>query len=215
MWSFLEIIKKSPNYIDAYNYKGVCSQYLLKDNEAQECFKKAIQINTSPNDASSYFSKALSFYGLKNFKDSILYFDKAIELDPTLVEAYNLKGTALIYLIKREEANQLFNKSLHYNLSPNDSISFYNKGFSLWRLEKYEEAIEYLDSAINLDNNFTEAYNYKGNALKFLGRYQEAIESYNKSIELNPSFTLAINNRNIKLNKIKKINNSFISFIYK
>jgi tetratricopeptide (TPR) repeat protein len=174
-----------------------------------------IHFQICSNFAIVYSKKRRSLINLDKHEEALACLNKAIELDPTLIEAYNLKGTALIYLIKREEANQLFNKSLHYNLSPNDSISFYNKGFSLWRLEKYEEAIEYLDSAINLDNNFTEAYNYKGNALKFLGRYQEAIESYNKSIELNPSFTLAINNRNIKLNKIKKINNSFISFIYK
>ena len=67
---------------------------------ALECFKKAIQINTSPNDASSYFSKALSFYGLKNFKDSILYFDKAIELDPNYVDALLTKGVCLSFIKK-------------------------------------------------------------------------------------------------------------------
>jgi len=79
----------------------------------------------------------------------------------------------------------------------NDSISFYNKGFSLWRLIKYEEAIECLDIAINLDKNFTEAYNYKGIALFHLKRHQEAIECYNIAIELNLNDSYAYFNKDI------------------
>jgi tetratricopeptide (TPR) repeat protein len=74
---------------------------------------------------------------LDKYNEAIECLNKAIELDPSLIKAYNFKGTALINLNKKEEAYHLFNISVQLNSNLNDSISFYNKGFSLWRLIKY------------------------------------------------------------------------------
>ena len=100
--------------------------YLIKENEAKECFLKAIEINKSPNDSSSYFSKALSFYGLKKFHDSIHYFDKAIELDPNYVDAILTKGVCLSYLQRVEEEILCYEKAIEIN--PKYVLAHHNRG---------------------------------------------------------------------------------------
>ncbi|OFX17815.1 MAG: hypothetical protein A2033_03255 [Bacteroidetes bacterium GWA2_31_9] len=81
---------------------------------------------------------------------------------------------------------------------------------------KDNEAIEKLKSAIEIDNNFIEAYLLKANILHDNRRYEEEITDYKKVIEINPSFSyktyyfsgianLLIGNYNDALDNFKKV----------
>jgi len=66
-------------------------------------------------------------------------------------------------------------------------------------LKDYKGAITFFDQAIELDENFSDAYYARGKAKAMLERYDEALVDFNKAIELNPSDTLAFNDRgNVK-----------------
>jgi len=71
-------------------------------------------------------------------------------------------------------------------------------------LERYQESIECLNSAIEIDPSFDHAYYSKGTisiilglTLKKLHREKEAIICFNKALELNPSKTEALNQKGI------------------
>ncbi|TRZ90245.1 MAG: tetratricopeptide repeat protein [Methanosarcinales archaeon] len=68
---------------------------------------------------------------------------------------------------------------------------WYNKGITLGKLGKYDEAIKCYDKAIEIDPEDLDTWNNKGVALFNLGKYDEAIECYDKSIEINPEHVLA------------------------
>jgi tetratricopeptide (TPR) repeat protein len=55
---------------------------------------------------------------------------------------------------------------------------WFNKGYALIQLEKYEEAIECYDKAIKIEPNDALAWDTKGIALVNLGKNNEAIECY-------------------------------------
>ena len=62
------------------------------------------------------------------------------------------------------------------------SENWNSKGNDLYKLGKYEEAIECYDNALDRDPGDVDALCCKGRALKELGKYQEAIGCYNKAL---------------------------------
>jgi Flp pilus assembly protein TadD len=72
---------------------------------------------------------------------------------------------------------------------PNSSEFWYVKGHNLDLQGKYDEALQALDKAVELEPLYAEAWNGKGGALISLGRYDEALTAFDKAIELKPDFT--------------------------
>lgn len=70
-----------------------------------------------------------------------------------------------------------------------------DKGCSLGRLGRHQEAIRCCDKAIDLNPRSAAAWCNKGASLRKLGRYEEAIQCYDKAIELNNQYAKAWNNK--------------------
>jgi eukaryotic-like serine/threonine-protein kinase len=65
-------------------------------------------------------------------------------------------------------------------------LEWYNQGFSLRSLGRYEEAITCYDKALELEPRLAWAWNNKGEALQRLGRSGEALPCHDKALELDP-----------------------------
>jgi tetratricopeptide (TPR) repeat protein len=72
---------------------------------------------------------------------------------------------------------------------------WFNKGFALSSLGKYDEAIKAYDEAIRLDPNLDGAWYNKGLAIYYQGKYADAIKCYDEAIRLNPNYADAWNNK--------------------
>lgn len=64
---------------------------------------------------------------------------------------------------------------------------------------QYEEALNYLDRILAIDENNLQALTDKGGVLVKLKRYDEAIEYFDKALEIKPDFVEALNNKAIAL----------------
>ena len=71
-------------------------------------------------------------------------------------------------------------------------------------LGKFEEAIRYLDEAIELDPNYAIAWNNRGYALDNLGKFEEGIYCYDKALELDPNLTVAQENKDLAYKRLGK-----------
>ena len=78
---------------------------------------------------------------------------------------------------------------------------WFNKGFALSSLGRYDEALQAYDRAIEIDPSLAAAWNNKGLALYDLGKYYEAIKAYDEAIRLYPNFADAWSNKGITLIK--------------
>ena len=73
-----------------------------------------------------------------------------------------------------------------------------SKAVALWKQGKYtkpNQAVNYLNKAIQNNPKFAEAYNNRGNAYRDLNQLQKALKDYNQAITLKPNYVQAYNNR--------------------
>lgn len=151
-------------------------------NIEETTFKNNLQ---SINEIESARYNEIGYYYLLigEYKDSLDYFNKAIELDPKNYIAYSYKGHALLYLGRFQESLDATNTAITIN--PYDYFSYLTKGNALFELERYEAALENYDKAIELDMYISHAYFGRGRALFELKRYDKAQEAFKKNIQLN------------------------------
>jgi eukaryotic-like serine/threonine-protein kinase len=76
-----------------------------------------------------------------------------------------------------------------------DAVEWSNKGVSLSRLERYEEALECYEHALDLSPDLKEVWNNRGLALRALQCYPQALGSFEHALALDPNFALAWNNK--------------------
>lgn len=77
-------------------------------------------------------------------------FDEVLEIEPDNIDAINGKGSSLMKLNRLDEADECFNQSL--SICENSS-ALINKGMISKKNNDYQAAINYYDSAINLNPN--------------------------------------------------------------
>ena len=68
----------------------------------------------------------------------------------------------------------------------NEIDNLVKKGEALLQEGNFEDALEFFEQALLLDQKNPELWNHKGVALRSMGRYDEAIECFNKSLEIEP-----------------------------
>lgn len=70
-------------------------------------------------------------------------------------------------------------------INSNDLETLYNKANNFYKQQKYDEAIQYYDKALEIDPTDSGALNNKAIALKNLQKYDEALGYYDKALAVN------------------------------
>ena len=86
------------------------------------------------------------------------------------------------------------------------------KGRCLNSLERYDEALECLDKAIEGDSNYARAWANRGDVLDNLKRYDEALVSYDRAIELDANYKWAWSNRGHVLKNLERYEEALESY---
>jgi tetratricopeptide (TPR) repeat protein len=97
-------------------------------------------------------------------------------------------------------------------INPDFIDALNKKALSLYRLQRYDKALEKLDEAISMDNNNSYAYNLKGLALMNSNRYSEALSAFDRSIEIDCKYVAPLKNKGIVSMKIQKYNEAIDNF---
>ena len=118
-------------------------------------------------------------------------------------------------------------------MDPEYAEAWSNKGWTLAKLHRYDEALKCITKALELNPNLTEAqklkqvviqkqgsnkaedttiWHNKGIDLSDLGRYQEAIACFDKAIEINPRCTESWIGKGSILYKLGKYKEALICY---
>jgi len=134
-----------------------------------------------------YYAKGNEKYDQKDYMGAIPEYTKAIELNPTYVEAFLWRGHARYGAYLYKEAIGDYNKVIE--LSPGESQAYHYRGLSKYNLKQYSEAIPDFSLAIKYDPSYANGYYWRGNCYYSQQKYVAAIEDFNKTVELSPKFT--------------------------
>jgi tetratricopeptide (TPR) repeat protein len=131
-----------------------------------------------------YFESGKFKFENKAYRDAIVDFDNAIEINPNIEEAHIYRGCALDALNEPFDAMAAYKKAIEIN--PKNSDSYSNVGSDYFDLENYYPAIQFFNKAIELNSKVAVYYTNRGVAKDALFDYRGAIQDYNQAILLNP-----------------------------
>ncbi|MCA1568576.1 MAG: tetratricopeptide repeat protein [Acidobacteria bacterium] len=161
----------------------------------EEATKSVGSVGKKRELVAAYNNWGLALLHQHKIAEAMSKFDEAIQHDPNHALTYNNYAKALLERKQNKEAIEKLKQALR--LDPNLAAAYYNKAYAVAE-EKPEDAIALYLTAINIDQNFAEAYNRLGLLLADgiePPRMKEAFEKLNKAIELNPNYAYAYTNR--------------------
>ena len=117
-------------------------------------------------------------------EDAIASYEKALDLNPNLVDALLAKGKALRRLKRYEEAIAVNDRAIQ--IQPENSSGWFGKGYALTEMQKYSEADVAYAQATKLDPSRSIFWRHHAYVLIKLGSYREAWFCLDKAIALDP-----------------------------
>lgn|SRR3989339_2040117 len=159
------------------------------------------------NTAEHYFKTGEDFYKTYDFENAINAYNKAIEINPNYISAYESKGWAMskiknaremvVCFDKANELRKKQNKNYYKDISSKkDAIDYLSRAAIYFSEDRITEAFSDYDTAIKLDENYAKAYYFRG--LIYAQNYREykkAIVDFNKVLESSPQNSEVFNNR--------------------
>jgi tetratricopeptide (TPR) repeat protein len=214
---FTQAIQENPNYGEAYlnrakifyengeydrSWNDLCQANKLGVH-ADEEFEKDLKSKMAPmfskmlkrEAAKECCQEAANYSNRKDYKNAIISYNKAIEVDPDFSKAYCDRGLSYIQIGNLSQALSDFNKAI--DLDPNDCLSYSNRGIIYRNQGSFDKAILDYSKAIKIKPDFPEAYFNRGYAYFMQVKLDEAILDYSEAIKLKPDFIQAYLNRAI------------------
>ena len=110
---------------------------------------------TSCKSADEYLSEGQNLTSAGNFRGALSVFEKAIQKNPFLKDAYIQLGLCHDNLNQHDSAINAYKKLL--NLYPDNTAAYYYSGISRYKQKKYDEAIAFFNKAIDTKGGFNSA----------------------------------------------------------
>lgn len=111
-------------------------------------------------------------------------FRKALDMDPTLAEAWNNLGLALTEQSRDDDALEAFKKALE--IDPNVGQIYNNLGYLYHRRGEFGEAVEMYERAAQRGADTSAAYSNLANALYQMDRVDDAVGAWKQALEIDP-----------------------------
>lgn len=167
---------------EPYFFRGLSKLKLKNLKDAEVDFDKAMQLIISNYEL---LRVSQSENTLQNFEFALRKYDEELKLNANLKEyLLLLKGYANAGLKKHKEAIEIYTQitQSHENLN---KYTYFLMALSKYLINDFENAIDYFNTAIELNPLIGNFYYYRGHAKHNKNDFEGAIIDYYKSIELN------------------------------
>jgi len=195
---FREALNTSPNSKDAK--LGIAEALIgLKNYQDAKTLSTSI-LQGDEENTHGLRIRGTAIYYLGELPAALRIFSNILQLDPDNIKVSKLKRSAQQIERLKEAGNKEFKEGRHEeaiklysdalaidpNLSGVNKLLYSNRATALKSLKKYEEAIDDLSKAIDMDAEYIKAYSKRAQCYLEVGRYEEAERDYNMVVLKDP-----------------------------
>ena len=166
------------------------SYFLLKQyDEALQQFTQALETKTNPNESAKINNNIGNAYLAQgNLELALKHFQKAVELDPQLSEAYPNIGLVYVQMNEYDKALAAFEKAMKLGTDPElAKKKFEQKKQLIQNIRQYETELEEKSQDAVLLNKLAASYIY-------LGASSKATQCWERSLVIDPENPEILNN---------------------
>jgi len=144
----------------------------------------------APNDPLNRYYLGRLYYTIQRFPQAVTEFEHVVRLNPSLVKGYDNLGLALEAVGNEEAATEAYRKAI--DLSEQQRLRnewpYLNLGKFLSTKNRYQESLQLLEKAVQINPKSAEACYVLGKVLNKLGRDAEALEALKHSALNDPGY---------------------------
>jgi Tfp pilus assembly protein PilF len=157
---------------------------------------------TAPSDAETFLERGRMFYDREDYETAIADFSEALSLNPSMAEAYRLRGKSLMVISASD--NDRFDEHIDkaiaditqaIRLEPNSAEVYTERGIAyvIYAVRRGidDKAIADFTQAIRLDSNYYKAYYGRGWCYELKKEYNHAIEDFEAALKIKPDYNEA------------------------
>lgn len=159
---FTKAIHEHPSNQNLYFMRGTAYEDMGNDIDAEKDFIKTLEMES--NNFIAQYRLGMMFSRKKDLVSAVKWLQKAYKNSPDIDDSLGLGKNNILFVAKK--------------------LIAHNLGNFLTQLKKFDEGLKYLDKAIELDSNYSNAYMTKGLALAQIGKIKEGIVSLKKAKDL-------------------------------
>jgi tetratricopeptide (TPR) repeat protein/S1-C subfamily serine protease len=163
-----------------------------------------ISIPNNASNAQQWIEYGNQLYRLGKYSQAVTAFERAISLQPNVLDAYYGKGLALLFMRNSTAALQAFDKAIML-VSPGSESKFYYlwkyRSVTLKELNNLPSALVAISEAIRWEPQDNTLLNEKAHLLDRLEQYSAAIKIYDLIISKDQK-AWAYNNRGVSKSKL-------------
>ena len=188
----LQLINKSielaPNYAGSYNFRACIYLYDLNNyDEAVKDFTRVLQM--TQGDKVTYYRRGYAYTLMQKKTEAIQDLSTAINIDPNYLHAYFDRALLKTDLGDRQGAMTDYDQIIkRENLADSQKILmatvYNNKGYCLVTLGRYDQALPFLNKAIQMGPNENYIWGSRGELYYKTKNYSQCISDMDMAIEL-------------------------------
>lgn len=181
--------EKDPSNIEVLEMKIIVAKAAGPKSLAEKKAAISKVIALDPNNATANIELGQEQVLNHKYKTARNYYKRALISAPAEPNALFGYGQTSYYLNDIDEAKTAFKKMIALN--PNEAIAYQYLGKLEAEDENYKNALEYINKAIQIEDDNYEFYMDLGQYLRYRGKFADAEKAWTKAISINPDYFLA------------------------
>jgi tetratricopeptide (TPR) repeat protein len=195
-------------------------------DDACNCIKKIDGALATKNDSiKECIDSKLMLFQMTNMLTKINTDDKSKAIKPKKVNVQIVTGNdSKIYKqVEKELLNNcdylrsmLMTNNSYKNTNSlsmdKEAMKNYNIGSTFMKEKNYEKAIEFLNKAVEMDDNFAFAWDNLGLSYRRSGQFEKAVEAYKKSLKADPNGKTPMMNLGVAYESLKKYDDAVVAY---
>lgn len=162
------------------------------------------------NNFSSYITKANDLVYAKKYKEAIVFYKKAVEIEDINSKLFFNISVSYLQLKEYYNAKEYLLKAI--SLNTNYTAAYINLGIVYKRLKNFNKSLKTLYKALKLSPNDPDIFYNLANTFSSLEQYDDAIKYFDKTLTIDENYYKAYYGKGLVYNHILDYNSAFKLF---